>query len=173
MIQMNCHLLCWWPRVWTNLAGSCSKIWRNRPTWCFLLSACQLLLLCSPLVPRGTLSNRWSLGILSNTQTQTQQTQTQTIKHSQTVISWYILDSDRTLEMFAPYPSKVIFLFLDNRIAFSALSFGNHGRVQVQVEELKHKTPQLINKWQTQLYLRVFQVSFTVIWIPKFHTINS
>ena len=60
MIQMNCHLLCWCQRVWTNLAGCCSKIWRNRPTWCFHLSAFQLLLLCSPLVQKGTPSHRWN-----------------------------------------------------------------------------------------------------------------
>ena len=62
MTQKSCHLTCWWQRAWTNLAGSCSKIWRNQPTWFFHLSASQLLLPCSRLAPRGTLSNRWSLG---------------------------------------------------------------------------------------------------------------
>ena len=60
MIQMNCHLLCWCQRVWTILAGCCFKIWRNRPTWCFHLSAFQLLLLCWPLVQKGKPSHRWN-----------------------------------------------------------------------------------------------------------------
>ena len=63
----TCHLLCQWLRVSTNLALSCSRIWRFPKTWCFPLSAWQPRLPCSPLAPRKTLSHRWHLAVFRNT----------------------------------------------------------------------------------------------------------
>ena len=63
----TCHLLCQWLRVSTNLALSCSRIWRFPKIWCFPLSAWQPRLPCSPLAPRKTRSHRWRIAVFRNT----------------------------------------------------------------------------------------------------------